>query len=164
MLKSVFPANTNISSWVPPCSCLLPYTKGNTSHSNEFRIYSYLDVDWLGLLDDRWSTSGYCTFTGDNTVPYLDGVRPLQVRWNSIFMEVPWVGVGGIIENEDGLILLSYSDPVWFCSVNKAELSPFSHARTHAYISSHERLRIKQLWQGPVPKVNINLWSVLLVS
>lgn len=38
--------------WVPPCSCLLPCTKGNTSHSNGFRIYSYLYVDWLGLLDE----------------------------------------------------------------------------------------------------------------
>ncbi|XXG49570.1 hypothetical protein AAC387_Pa02g3723 [Persea americana] len=30
--------------------------------------------------------------------------------------------VGGVIRNENGLILLSYSGPAGFCSINKAEL------------------------------------------
>ncbi|XP_021598821.1 uncharacterized mitochondrial protein AtMg00810-like [Manihot esculenta] len=35
---------------------------------NHLRIHAFADADWAGSLDDRMSTSGYCTFVGENIV------------------------------------------------------------------------------------------------
>jgi hypothetical protein len=38
-----------------------------TSHGN-LQVESYTHADWAGSLDDRISTSGYCTFVEGNLV------------------------------------------------------------------------------------------------
>jgi hypothetical protein len=43
----------------------LLYTK-----QGNLQVECYTDVDWAGSLDDRRSTSGYCTFVGGNLVAW----------------------------------------------------------------------------------------------
>ncbi|GMP98380.1 hypothetical protein CsSME_00046293 [Camellia sinensis var. sinensis] len=38
------------------------------SKYDHFRVEAYTDADWVGLVTDRRSTSGYCTFVGGNLV------------------------------------------------------------------------------------------------
>ena len=43
----------------------LSYTK-----QGNMQVECYTDADWAGSLDDRRSTSGYCTFVGGNLVAW----------------------------------------------------------------------------------------------
>jgi hypothetical protein len=40
-----------------------------TSNGN-LQVECYTDADWAGSVDDRRSTSGYCTFVGGNLVTW----------------------------------------------------------------------------------------------
>ena len=40
------------------------------SNNGHLRIESFIDADWAGSLDDRRSTSGYCTLVGGNLVTW----------------------------------------------------------------------------------------------
>jgi hypothetical protein len=37
---------------------------------DHLRILSYRDADWVGLVTDQRSTSGYCTFVEENLVTW----------------------------------------------------------------------------------------------
>ena len=45
--------------------------------NNHLGVESYTDADWAGCLDDRRSTSGYCTFVGGNLVTWRSKKQPV---------------------------------------------------------------------------------------
>ena len=53
---------------------ILKYLKGTVGggllfeNHGHFHIEAYMDVDWVGSVMDRWSTSGYYTFVRGNLV------------------------------------------------------------------------------------------------
>ena len=53
---------------------VLRYLKGCPGHGllfsqhNTFQVEGFTDADWAGSLDERRSTSGYCTYVGGNLV------------------------------------------------------------------------------------------------
>jgi hypothetical protein len=55
---------------------ILRYLKGSPgrgllySKQGELQVECYTDTDWAGSLEDRRSTSGYCTFVGGNLVSW----------------------------------------------------------------------------------------------
>lgn len=55
---------------------ILRYLKGTPGKGLIFRnkghiqVEAYTDVDWEGNINDRRSTSGYCTFVGGNLVAW----------------------------------------------------------------------------------------------
>ncbi|XP_073117068.1 uncharacterized protein [Elaeis guineensis] len=48
-------------------------------HGN-LRVECYTDADWVGSLDDRRSTSGYCTFVGGNLVTWRNKKQNVVAR------------------------------------------------------------------------------------
>ena len=38
--------------------------------NGHLRVEGFTNVDWAGSPSDRWSTTGYCTFFGDNLVTW----------------------------------------------------------------------------------------------
>ena len=45
-----------------------------------FGVEGYCDADWASCLDDRRSTSGYCTFVGGNLVAWRSKKQPVVSR------------------------------------------------------------------------------------
>jgi hypothetical protein len=65
---------------------IIRYLKGSpgrgllyTSHGN-LQVECYTDADWAGSLDDRRSTSGYCTFVGGNLVTWRSKKQNVVAR------------------------------------------------------------------------------------
>jgi hypothetical protein len=42
----------------------------NNNNDNELTIFGYCDADWGGDINDRTSTTGYCTFIDDNLISW----------------------------------------------------------------------------------------------
>jgi hypothetical protein len=57
-----------------PGKCVLLSKNGHT------RIEVYTDADWAGCLDDRKSTSGYCSFVGGNLVSWRSKKQNVVAR------------------------------------------------------------------------------------
>lgn len=49
------------------------------SHGH-LRVEAYTDADWAGQINDRRSTSGYCTFVGGNLVTWRSKKQTLVAR------------------------------------------------------------------------------------
>lgn len=64
------------SSHMDAVTRILRYLKGCPgkgllySPQGSLQVECYTDADWAGSLDDRRSTSGYCTFVGGNLVSW----------------------------------------------------------------------------------------------
>ena len=65
---------------------ILSYLKGELgrgilySNNGHNKIECFIDADWVGLKEDRRSTSGYCVFVGENLVSWKSkkqGVVPV---------------------------------------------------------------------------------------
>jgi hypothetical protein len=50
------------------------------SPHDHLKIEAYTDVDWIGLITDRRSTSGYCTFVGGNLVTWRSKKQSVVAR------------------------------------------------------------------------------------
>lgn len=50
------------------------------SQRDYLKIEAYTDVDWAGLIMDRWSTSGYCTFMEGNLVTWHSKKQSVVAR------------------------------------------------------------------------------------
>ncbi|XP_073109385.1 uncharacterized protein [Elaeis guineensis] len=65
---------------------VLRYLKGCPGHGllfsqhNTFLVEGFTDADWAGSLDDRQSTSGYCTYVGDNLVTWRSKKQSVVAR------------------------------------------------------------------------------------
>lgn len=64
------------SSYVEVVFRILRYLKSPTrkgilfSNNNHLHLEGYIDADCAGSIDERRSTSGYCTFVGGNPVTF----------------------------------------------------------------------------------------------
>jgi hypothetical protein len=74
------------SSHMDAVTRILRYLKGcpgkgllYTQHGN-LQVECYTDADWAGSLDDRRSTSGYCTFVGGNLVSWRSKKQTVVAR------------------------------------------------------------------------------------
>jgi hypothetical protein len=56
------------------------YTDADRSRQSHLRVEGYTDADWAGSLDDRRSTSGYCTFVGGNLVTWRSKKQSVVAR------------------------------------------------------------------------------------
>jgi hypothetical protein len=115
-----------------------------TSHGN-LQVEFYTDADWAGSLEDRRSTSGYCTFVGGNLVTWRSKKQSVVARstaeaeFRSMahgVCEVLWLR---ILLIELGLF---QSKPLMLYCDNKAALdianNPVQHDRTkHIEIDRH---------------------------
>ena len=55
--------------------------KGLYFRKNEERsVEAFTDVDWVGLVDDRMSTSGYCTKVWGNTITWRSKKQTMVAR------------------------------------------------------------------------------------
>ncbi|KAI5388230.1 hypothetical protein KIW84_074064, partial [Lathyrus oleraceus] len=65
---------------------ILRYLKGTPGKGLIFRnkghiqVEAYTDVDWEGNINDRRSTSGYCTFVGGNLVAWRSKKQNVVAR------------------------------------------------------------------------------------
>ena len=50
------------------------------SKHNYLKVEVFTDVDWAGAVDDRKSTSGYCTFVGGNLVTWKSKKQSVVAR------------------------------------------------------------------------------------
>jgi hypothetical protein len=50
------------------------------SQHDHLKIEAYTGVDWAGLITDRWSTSGYCTFMEGNLVTWHSKKQSVVAR------------------------------------------------------------------------------------
>ena len=63
--------------------CYLKSTLGKGSFfkkNEELSLEAYTDVNWAGLVVDQHSTSGYCTFLGDNLVTWKNNKQYVVTR------------------------------------------------------------------------------------
>lgn len=57
----------------------------------------------------------------------LPPLSALELNFDGIALGNPGVpGLGGVVQNEEGSVTLSYSGPACFCSINQAELMAFN--------------------------------------
>nr|XP_019702109.1 uncharacterized protein LOC109504966 [Elaeis guineensis] len=50
------------------------------SQHDTFQVEGFTDADWAGSLDDRRSTSGYCTYVGGNLVTWRSKKQSVVAR------------------------------------------------------------------------------------
>jgi hypothetical protein len=130
---------------------IIRYLKGNPGRgllyksNGNLQVECYTDADWAGSLDDRRSTSGYCTFVGGNLVTWRSKKQNVVARstaeaeFRSMahgICEVMWLK---IILTELGLF---HAKPLMAYCDNKAALdiahNPVQHGRTkHIEIDRH---------------------------
>ena len=63
--------------------CYLKSTLGKGiffKKNEELSLEAYTDVNWAGLVVDQHSTSGYCTFLGDNLVTWKSNKQYVVAR------------------------------------------------------------------------------------
>lgn len=86
--------------------CILCYLKGTMHHGLQLyhdslpSLYAFMDVDWVGCLDTRHSTSGFCLFYGcsliswsskkQSTIAHSSVEAEYRVLANAV-VEVLWV-------------------------------------------------------------------------
>ena len=61
----------------------LLYTK-----QGSMQVECYIDADWAGSLDDRRSTSGYCTFVGGNLVAWRSKKQSAEAELRALVHDV----------------------------------------------------------------------------
>jgi hypothetical protein len=120
--------------------------KGLLYKSNgSLQVDCYTDADWAGSLDDRRSTSGYCTFLGGNLITWRSKKQSVVARSTAEaelramahgVCEVLWLR---ILLMELGLL---QTKPLMLYCDNKAAIdiiyNPVQHSRTkHIEIDKH---------------------------
>jgi hypothetical protein len=74
------------SSHMDAVTRILRYLKGCPAkgllytRQSSLQVECYTDADWAGSLDDRRSTSGYCTFVGGNIVSWRSKKQTVVAR------------------------------------------------------------------------------------
>lgn len=74
------------STHMEAVSRILRYLKGCLgkgllyTRQGNVQVEGYTDADWAGSLDDRRSTSGYCTFVGGNLVSWRSKKQSVVAR------------------------------------------------------------------------------------
>jgi hypothetical protein len=130
---------------------ILRYLKGCPAkgllytRQSSLQVECYTDADWAGSLDDRRSTSGYCTFVGGNIVSWRSKKQTVVARSTAEaeframahgLCEVLWLR---ILLTELGLF---QGTPLMLYCDNKAAIdianNPVQHDRTkHVEIDRH---------------------------
>ena len=79
---------------------ILRYVKGTLSYglplykANLTSLISYIDADWGGYPDTRWSTSRYCIFLGDNLISWSSKRQPTLLKSS---FEAKYRGVANVV-------------------------------------------------------------------